>query len=569
MGTKGKGEDQPTGPRVETRTNEQLVAGLVDSIVTQLVASDPSPKFRRHVRLASDREYFLHLDPAAVPLLGADASLLQPLGDQGIYKLSLINRIGLLRLGTLQLDAVSRKLSPSGFRQLVTEVAEYMATLPFSFSGAGAGYQRSPADATATKYHTFVHVRHLLETHALQNAVTHIVSNPHISFVQERIESRVERARRVDATTVRRLAASPRHFEPVQPGATVAGSALGSRLEATSLAGHFPGRVSAAKLTMLVDNPENQFVVHALEWMLREVSSLAASLGCPADIASECAAVVRQLERLLAHDLFRRVSRPDRLHLASQVLQRRAGYREMLKFYSQLLLPPAPVWAQDLQQILELKDAATVYEYWVFITICKLMEDILGTDPIAAQSGSIGRGKQSERGWGPGGQDLGIKAAREPTDAHMHTRSRRGLETILLGGIRVDFTDDIRVEYNPHVRGYSGSFYPDVVVTTPVGMWVFDAKFRLTADTSDALTEDIHKMHTYRDALPACRASYVVYPGAGDTDWYPVRRGTEGESAVDGFDGVGAIPLAPGAESSALGDKLRRIVGSVGKALHD
>ena len=42
-----------------------------------------------------------------------------------------------------------------------------------------------------------------------------------------------------------------------------------------------------------------------------------------------------------------------------------------------------------------------------------------------------------------------------------------------------------------------------------------DAKFRLDnkGEEDAAKTEDIHKMHAYRDALPKCRGSYLVYPG--------------------------------------------------------
>lgn len=53
-------------------------------------------------------------------------------------------------------------------------------------------------------------------------------------------------------------------------------------------------------------------------------------------------------------------------------------------------------------------------------------------------------------------------------------------------------------------------------------MWVFDAKFRLQAGAGQgesdpwARSDDIHKMHAYRDALPDCRGAYVVYPGDGN-----------------------------------------------------
>jgi predicted component of viral defense system (DUF524 family) len=57
---------------------------------------------------------------------------------------------------------------------------------------------------------------------------------------------------------------------------------------------------------------------------------------------------------------------------------------------------------------------------------------------------------------------------------------------------------------------------------------------------------DLYKMHTYRDALPAARSVWILYPGNA-VKFY----GKGGERAVPSeelplvLDGVGAIPLLP------------------------
>lgn len=503
---------EPNGPPIMRDIADQLVKQGAEWVSDRL-------------RVASDKEYFLQMDSNTAFLLGADPVLLQPVGSIGIYRLNLVNRIGRFRLGPLELEAESRKLSPSHFVELVDDVSSYVASLPFSYRGAGAGYRLFQSEAVPTKYHTFIHVRNLLRSNALQSAVARIVVDPHITFAKERIDSRVERARRVDATTVRFVAAAPRHFECTKPGSRVAMSPLGKRLAGSSLTRRFPGRVSATRMMSRVDNSENRFVLYALQWMLRETASLGSSARCPGDIATECGVVIGQLEQQLAHDLFREVSRADRLHLGSQVLQRRPGYREMLKFYSELMLPPAPEWAEDVRSILELKDAAKLYEYWVFITICRLVEETVGVGP----TGVAGTGNDA-------------------ADAF------RDFEFVIKGGIRVSFPGDVRVDYNPHVAGYSGPFKPDIAVKTSRGMWVFDAKFRLSAESSDAISDDIHKMHTYRDALPRCRGAYVVYPGEQER-LFPARFGEEYSETTFRpvpVDGVGAVPLRPGLDATAL-----------------
>jgi predicted component of viral defense system (DUF524 family) len=134
----------------------------------------------------------------------------------------------------------------------------------------------------------------------------------------------------------------------------------------------------------VLDNPENQFVLHVLESMLNAVGRVKQSPQRILDICAEADRITEEIDRLLAHDLFREVSRPRMLNLSSQVLQRRAGYREMLTYYSEMTLPPTPAWSEDLRRILELKDAATLYEYWVFIEICKIIEKTIGAGPVEA-----------------------------------------------------------------------------------------------------------------------------------------------------------------------------------------
>lgn len=106
--------------------------------------------------------------------------------------------------------------------------------------------------------------------------------------------------------------------------------------------------------------------------------------------------------------------------------------------------------------------------------------------------------------------------------------------------------------YNIHLQGYSGSFYPDVVLTTPNGMWVFDAKFRLDrkGECDFAKADDVHKMHAYRDALVGCRGAYVVHPG-DEMIVYPVDP-KEVDACIVARDGVGVIPARTSTDLSIL-----------------
>ncbi len=454
----------------------------------------------------------------------------------------------MIRLGPVDLDVECTKLPSAEFRGLVGEVSEYLLQLPFGYRGAGAGYEHVLEFERSIDYHRLVHASNLLRSNRLQAAVAQIAADPHVLFVKERQRVRVERARRADSVTVRDICAVPRHFEPICPGSPLSVSHLCMRLEGKPLRGNFPGQILSGSMVPMLDNQENQFVRHTLESILRAVGSVMAATQSTSDIRAEARWIQKEVERLLAYDLFQEVSRPRWLNLSSQVLQRRAGYREMLMFHSQMALPPTPAWSHDLKRILELKDVATLYEYWVFVQVCRGVEKITGAECVGAD---------------------GVEY--------------NPLGATLRRGIRVRFPGGVEVHYNKGIRGYSGPLRPDVMLLTQSGMWAFDAKFRLDrgsvsghdteADTLGGMedtvrVDDIHKMHTYRDALaPGLRGAYVVYPG-DEVLMYPA----PGSTACNGglsfghggpwvaVDGVGAVPARPGSGMTGLFGLLDKIL---------
>jgi hypothetical protein len=92
--------------------------------------------------------------------------------------------------------------------------------------------------------------------------------------------------------------------------------------------------------------------------------------------------------------------------------------------------------------MLELKDAATLHEYWVFVTICRMIGEILSAAPVEAT------------------------AARPPWV------QQSPLEATLSSDIEAGFPEGVVVRYQDLRREYSGGFCPDVTLTTPAGMWV-------------------------------------------------------------------------------------------------
>src|SRR5690606_5024798 len=96
-----------------------------------------------------------------------------------------------------------------------------------------------------------------------------------------------------------------------------------------------PERITSIRKTDSVDTPENRFVKHALETFLKfctDINSAAIKSGHK-KLLNESNLLIHELESQLHHTIFKDISRPTTLKLNSPVLQRKEGYREVLKVW--------------------------------------------------------------------------------------------------------------------------------------------------------------------------------------------------------------------------------------------
>jgi predicted component of viral defense system (DUF524 family) len=245
----------------------------------------------------------------------------------------------------------------------------------------------------------------------------------------------------------------------------------------------------------------------------------------------EAGQVADSLERWRLHRVLSDLQPLRRLPTTSTVLRGRPGYREVLHFYADLLGRTRIVPPTAAAQIVALRNIADLYEWWCFFQV------------IAAATETLG----------------------PPTRINLPPADWEGAR---LGfGTTATFAHDVTIQFNRTFSkasgkygSYSLSLRPDILVDTPSGRDVFDAKFAFEpsrpwneADEDEIETQDdgtrawrshIHKMHTYRDALDGVRSVRVLYPG--DTcEWH--------QASVDlPQEGVGALPLRVGNGADAL-----------------
>jgi len=145
-----------------------------------------------------------------------------------------------------------------------------------------------------------------------------------------------------------------------------------------------PERITSIRKTDSVDTPENRFIKHALENFLKlctDINNKAKEFGHK-KMENESELLIRELEGQLHHTVFKDISRPTTLKLNSPVLQRKEGYREVLRVWLMFDLAAKLIWkgGDDIYSGGK-KDIATLYEYWLFFKLLDLFQSIFEIEP--------------------------------------------------------------------------------------------------------------------------------------------------------------------------------------------
>jgi hypothetical protein len=329
-----------------------------------------------------------------------------------------------------------------------------------------------------------------------------------------------------------------------------------------------PEKISSIYKIDTVDTPENRFVKNALESFLSfcvVVNDKAKEFNHN-KTEKESEILIRELENHLHHSFFKKISRPNTLKLNSPVLQRKEGYREILRVWLMFSLAAKLIWSGgDVVYSGGKKDIASLYEYWLFFQLLELFQVTFTIEP------------------------KDISDLIEETKDGLNLQIKQGIHTALNGiydsGSR---KLNIRFSYNrsfsgkksyPESGSWTTTLRPDYTLTFwPVGISEedaeiqelivhihFDAKykvdnlaFNIKQSSDNELDKekaenrggvyknaDLLKMHAYKDAIRRTGGAYILYPG-------------EKEIKQKGFHeiipGLGAFPVKPSKSNSGIGD---------------
>jgi uncharacterized protein len=457
--------------------------------------------------------------------LGAD--LIRP--DVAI--LSFGNFLGHAALAGVTIDVVSTKIGPDGVSRLLQEISEVASSLifgwraPLGFSASGDTSRQA-----AVPYHQLQFLRQIMIAEKpgarLQDWLAIVERNPTRRFEPERQLEQVHRVRRLDHRAIQSIFTRLDRLVLVPAEAKIADTRLADKLMIGSPPRrHFPQTVAAPRGRLSFDTPENRFVKHVVGECLALVYRFVDHPKLHEELKHDCRIMLGILEESAGAPFLAEAGRLAGFRAPTQALTKADGYRELFAFWGDLTAHASlPDSASETSRLLEGRDVATLYEYWVFIKIIEAT--------VALTGGKVAGPPLVERSELGGSLSVGLVAT--------------------VGPISVSFN---RTYQRSKHAAYSTPLRPDVTVQIGDALYAFDAKYRLTrfevAETDadeDAATykrADLYKMHTYRDAITGLKAAFIVYPGTEFVFFERSGNKREQPSAVTLADGVGAVPLRP------------------------
>ncbi len=417
-----------------------------------------------------------------------------------------------------------------------------------------------------TLYQRFAFVKSIINSEEFEDAINRIISSPTTKWTEEAEETDIRKIKRFRNNEIKQLINSNNRTKLSSNH-----SLNSSKLKSVAT------KISSYKKIESVDTSENRFIKHALETFSKFCMDIGNHPNAGQRLKYEANIVTEKLENHLQRSLFKEISRPTTLKLNSPTLQKKEGYREILKVWLKFDLAAKLIWdgGEDVYSGGK-KDIATLYEYWLFFKLLDVLKLIFEIEPKELEklivSSSNNLNLQLKQGKFTALKGTYTKKHRDLNIRFNYNRSFVGNDNISKSG---SWTTTLRPDYTL-------SIWPtdlnekDAEEKEQIVHIHFDAKYKIAninqiietnQDEEDLNNEkkanlkgiyknaDLLKMHAYKDAIRRTSGAYVLYPG--DTN-----------KRLKGFHeilpGLGAFPIKPSESSNEtihLENFLKEVLG--------
>lgn len=491
----------------------------------------------------------------------------------GTLPVFIINEEG-VEVGSFELEVLSRKTDyRTEYRFMLEDITEKCTDLLMQYtSPSNQPFDVNHDEDPQTLYQRFAFLKSVLDSDEFASAVHRVVTNPVTEWMQTEEPRDIRSVRRMNRNVVRQLAGSANRV-PLPENHVL-------RKHMKSV----PEKVIIRGKMDTVDTPENRFIKYALETFKNLCSDFKTHSKDNTRLHKEAEFLEEELEESLNHAIFQKINRPATLPLNSPVLQRKEGYREILRVWLMVNLAARLTWkgGEDVYKGGK-RDVATLYEYWLFFKLTDLLEKLFGIqaltpDKMIEETGDklglkLKQGKYlpMEGVYDTGNRKLKVQFSfnktfsgeKEYPKGGSWTRSMRPDYTLSIWPEEIDYDKAEEQELVVHlhfdakykVDNLSSLFGAEEKELDEQGKEEILNEEKREQNQGTFKRADLLKMHAYKDAIRRTAGAYILYPGSEvKDDW-------KGFHEI--VPGLGAFTMKPNRENNGGGSELRSFLMDV------
>lgn len=445
------------------------------------------------------------------------------------------------KIGELKLEVQSVKTSyRKDYRFMLESITKHASDLILQTnSPVNQTFEVDNDINSKTLYQQFCFVKSIIETEDFEVAIQQIIKAPVTEWTSKEEYRDIRSLKKLNSKDVRNLIHSQNRVKlPSNHSLTKRGI--------YSIALKIPYSIKEET----TDTPENRFIKHVLETFLFFCEEIQLKSKNGSRLNEEAKLISDKLENHLQHSLFKEVSKLDSIKLNSTILQKKSGYREVLKAKLMFDLSAKLIWqgGEDVYGAGS-KNVAKLYEYWLFF---KLLEAIKQTFNIESDEYKKLIAKTDDK--------LGLKLKQGKQIALNGTYVSRERELSIQFSYNKTFgvkdKNDISKEGSWTLQmdpDYTLSIWPKEIEIKEAEKKEqivhihFDAKYKVKnkKENTRFKPEDVFKMHAYKDAIRRTGGAYILYPG---TELEP----TNFKGFHEVLPGLGAFAIRPSIENSGI-----------------
>lgn len=280
-------------------------------------------------------------------------------------------------LGELKLEVRSTKTDyRNDYRLMLEEITERCTELLLQPNSPVSQYFTSNYTVDSrTLYQRFVFLKSILGSPEFTDAVNRFLQSPITNWADAQTEKDIRALKRLGSNDLRQFATAGNRTN------------LPSTHRLHDKLSTVPSKIKTSFKKESVDTPENRFVRYALVSFLSVCTEIRTKTSNKR-LESEAVLLESRLEGYLSHSVFGEISFPNLLPLNSPVLQRKPGYREILRAWLMFDLAAKLVWrGGDNVYSGNKRDVATLYEYWLFFKLLDLVVQVFQLENTPINSG--------------------------------------------------------------------------------------------------------------------------------------------------------------------------------------